>query len=125
MNLYRHPQFALLAAVALLHGSAFAQEAAARSTAPAATSPAYQSAFSDYRSLRDEPPVPWRVTNDLVANVPGLGGQAGHSMENSHQKAAPTPTPSKGSPTPSNQVPAPASKAAAKPDPHAGHKQKE
>lgn len=55
--------------------------------------PKYQSAFSGYRPLREEPVAPWREVNDEVARIGGhLGivrGQAPAQGQSGHVHGAP------------------------------------
>jgi hypothetical protein len=94
--------FAVLAALAP-HAAAQQQAARPHPADPAAPVPAvkYESAFSGYRSFREEPLAPWRDVNDEVARVGGHAGVFGGAGHVGHGAAKPTPKPQTPEATPS------------------------
>ncbi len=111
------PHFALLALAASLAQFPLAARAqdkpapAPLDTSAPAPAIAYDSAFTGYRSDKDNPPVAWKDSNARVAQP--HDEHAGHDMaamkHGHHAKPAPA-------------APAPEAK---KPDPHQGHQHKE
>lgn len=87
--------FALAALAALAPHAAAQQQAAKPHPAdPAAPAPVvkYESAFTGYRSFREEPLAPWRAVNDEVARAGGHigivgGAHAGHAAPKPAEKA--------------------------------------
>lgn len=89
--------FAALAALAP-HAAAQQQASKPHPADPAAPVPAikHESAFSGYRSYREEPLAPWRDVNDEVARAGGhigIVGGAGRSAPGSGNPAAKPPAP--------------------------------
>jgi len=62
-------------------------------TAPAAAVPPaqYESAFSEYRSYRDEKPAAWRDVNDAVARIGGHAGALRGAPASSEPHHTPRP----------------------------------
>ena len=68
--------FRLVAAAALLPATALAQKPSdPADTKAAAPGLRYESAFTGYRSFKQERPAPWRQVNE---EVKGAGGHAAH-----------------------------------------------
>lgn len=95
----------LLYAVALtpLVASAAQPAAAGHPAAPDAPTPpvSYESAFTGYKSFRDEKLAPWREVNDEVGRVggqAGIFGGAGHAGHGGAKSIANTPTPAAAAP---------------------------
>lgn len=76
---YRYLPHALFAAIVLVPLAVAAQTAERdpSNAQAAASSAAYQSAFTDYKNDQDTQMVPWRTANDEVGQT---GGMAGHNM---------------------------------------------
>ena len=90
--------FAALAAIAP-HAIAQQQATKPHPADPAALVPAakYESAFTGYRSFREEPIAPWRDVNDEVARagghigIVGGAGRAGHAQGSGTARPAAPP----------------------------------
>jgi hypothetical protein len=85
--------FAILAALAP-HAAAQQPAAKPHPSDPATTVPAmkYESAFTGYRSFREEPLAPWRGVNDEAARAGGHIGIVG-GAHGSHGAPKPAATP--------------------------------
>ena len=81
---------------------------AAENPAGHATAVRYESAFSRYKSYRDEKATPWREANDTVTQIGGWRAYAKEAQQPEHVSSTAAPTP-------------PATPPVAKPNPHEAH----
>ena len=94
--------------------------APAASAAPAAGAALYRSAFEGYRPLKDQPLLPWRESNDIVARIGGWQSYAREGQASAPAGTAETPARAASQ---SKAAAAPAAASAAMPGGHSGHKQ--